>query len=181
MPDKLLLTSFQTWLPHQSSNSSDDLLENIAKRADSERYFWLRKNPVDTELAAAKVIETIAAIKPQGLICCGMAESRMQLSIESNATCDRDCCFTRIDLAELVACTNHTVISHDAGKFVCEGLYYRVLKYLETNGLDIPCVFVHVPRLNEDNSIAIEEDFWTIIDFMKTTRAKSAETTKKID
>lgn len=181
MSDKLLLTSFQTWLSYQSSNSSDDLLENIARRVDSQRYFWLRKLPVDTEIAARKVIKTIAAIKPQGIVCCGMAESRMQLSIESNATCDRDCCFTRIDLAKLVARTNYTRISDDAGKFVCEGLYYRVLQYLEANSLHIPCIFVHVPRLNADNIVAIEEDFWTIIDFMETARVKSTETANKID
>lgn len=167
MPDKLLITSFQTWLPHQSSNSSDDLLE-IIEKADLERYFCLRKLPVNTKLAAEKVIETIAAIEPQGVICCGMAESRRQLSVESNATCDRDCCFTRIDLAELIARTNHTEISHNAGKFVCEGLYYRVLKYLETNSLNIPCIFVHVPRLNAENIRAIEQDFLIIVDLMET-------------
>ena len=168
MPNKLLLTSFQTWLSHQSSNSSDVLLENIAKQVDSGRYCFLRKLPVDTELAAEKVIETIANIEPQGIICCGMAESRRQLSVESNATCDRDCCFTRIDLAELTACTKQTRISHNAGKFVCEGLYYQVLKYLETNSLNIPCIFVHVPLLNADNTVAIEQDFLTIIDFIET-------------
>lgn len=168
MPDKLLLTSFQTWLSHQSSNSSDDLLEKIATQADLERYCFLRQLPVNTELAAEKVIEAIANIEPQGIICCGMAESRRQLSVESNATCDRDCCFTRIDLAELTACTKQTKISHNAGKFVCEGLYYQVLKFLETNSLDIPCIFVHVPRLNAENIKAIEQDFLTIINFIET-------------
>ena len=30
MADKILLTSFDTWLPYQKSNSSDDLLNEIS-------------------------------------------------------------------------------------------------------------------------------------------------------
>ena len=166
MPNKLLLTSFQTWLPHQNSNSSNDLLEIIEKSVDLDRYVFLRKLPVDTKTAAKKVIEAIEAVKPKCVVCCGMAESRSHLSVESNATCDRDCCFTQIDLTKLITRTNNTKISHDAGKFVCEGLYYQILNYLETNNLDTSCVFVHVPRLKADNIKAIEQDFMAIIDFL---------------
>ena len=166
MPNKLLLTSFQTWLPHQNSNSSDDLLEIIEERADLDRYVFLRKLPVDTETAALKVIKTIETIKPKCVVCCGMAESRSQLTVESNAKCDRDCRFTRINVTELITRTDNTKISHDAGKFVCEGLYYQILNYLETNNLNISCVFVHVPRLKADNIKAIEQDFRAIINFL---------------
>ncbi len=59
MSIKLLLTSFQTWLPHQTSNSSDDLLEIIQKQQSNEdSLFFLRNLPVNTELATQKVIET---------------------------------------------------------------------------------------------------------------------------
>ena len=166
MPNKLLLTSFQTWLPHQNSNSSDDLLEIIEKSVDLNRYIFLRKLPVNTETAADNVIEKIEAIKPKCVVCCGMAESRSQLTVESNAVCDRDCRFTRIDLTELISRTDNTKISHDAGKFVCEGLYYQILNYLEINNLDISCIFVHVPLLKANNINTIEQDFRTIIDFL---------------
>ena len=166
MPNKLLLTSFQTWLPHQKSNSSDDLLEAMARSVDLDRFTLLRKLPVDTKTAAERVIEKIKAIQPKGVVCCGMAESRSQLTVESNATCDRDCRFTRLDLTELITRTSNTKISHDAGKFVCEGLYYQILSYLETNNLDIFCVFVHVPRFEIDNLEAIERDFRAIINFI---------------
>ena len=166
MPDKLLLTSFQTWLPHQSSNSSDDLLARIKASTDLDRYVFLRKLPVDTKTAAKKVIEAIEAVKPKCVVCCGMAESRSHLSVESNATCDRDCCFTQIDLTKLITRTNNTKISHDAGKFVCEGLYYQILNYIEIDNLDTSCIFVHVPRLKADNIKAIEQDFRAIINFL---------------
>ena len=70
MSTKLLLTSFQTWLPHQKSNSSDDLLKIIQEQQLSLGYLLiLRKLPVDKELATQKVIEEIERIKPQSLVC----------------------------------------------------------------------------------------------------------------
>ena len=165
MNDKLLLTSFQTWLPHQKSNSSDDLLKTIQNQAYSNLHF-VRKLPVNTNLAASRVIEAIERIEPKGIICCGMAESRSQLTVESNAVCDRDCIFTQVNLEELIVCSNNTKISHDAGKFVCEGLYYQILKYIQTNQLDTLCIFVHIPPIDSDNINIIQQDFIAITNFL---------------
>jgi pyroglutamyl-peptidase len=70
------------------------------------------------------------------------------------------------DLEKLVAGLAGTEISHDAGKFVCEGLYYQVLKYLREHKLNISCIFVHVPVLTQDNSLSIVADFQLIIEKM---------------
>lgn len=167
MSIKLLLTSFQTWLPHQISNSSDDLLKIMEKQQNNFNYLcFLRKLPVNTQLATQKVIETIKIINPQGIICCGMAESRQILTIESNAVCEEDCIVTQINLDNLLASLVHTAISHNAGKFVCEGLYYQILKYTQNNHPNIPCIFVHIPILHRDNLDKIQQDFNTIINFM---------------
>ena len=165
--NKLILTSFQTWLPHQKSNSSDDLLEIIQKQANQNFYF-VRKLPVNTNLATLSVIEAIEHIEPKGIICCGMAEYRKQLTVESNAICDRDCIFTRVNLEKLIACLNNTKISHDAGKFVCEGLYYQILKYIQINQLNVRCIFVHIPPINSDCLTVIQQEFLAIINFMQS-------------
>ena len=51
MTQKVLLTSFQTWLEHQKSNSSDDLLNTISSSKiynhESNSLFFLRQLPVD--------------------------------------------------------------------------------------------------------------------------------------
>lgn len=173
MSIKLLVTSFQTWLPHQTSNSSDDLLEIIESKQDIFNYlYFLRRLPVDTQIATNQVIETIKVIKPQGIICCGMAESRELLTIESNAICGENCIFTPVNLDSLLASLIYTKISHDAGKFVCEGLYYQVLKYVENQNLNIPCIFVHVPILEQDNIDKIQQDFTAIVDFMQSNCMK---------
>lgn len=169
MDNKLLLTSFQTWLPHQKSNSSDDLLDTIQRQSDRNLYF-LRKLPVNTNLATLQVIQAVEHIKPKGIICCGMAESRSQLAIESNAVCDRDCLVTKVNLKKLAICLNNTKISHDAGKFVCEGLYYQILKYIQLKKPNIQCLFVHIPLLNADNLKIIQQDFMAIINFMQSIK-----------
>ncbi|MDJ0742348.1 MAG: peptidase C15 [Xenococcaceae cyanobacterium MO_167.B27] len=161
----LLLTSFTTWLAHQKSNSSDDLLAIIASKNTSKDYF-LRQLPVDVDLASNLAIAILKKIQPQGIICCGMAESRKQLTIESNATCNENCLLTSLDLQPLISKLSHSAISHDAGKFVCEGLYYQVLQYLEKSDLSIPCIFVHVPILNKDNESIIVQDFQTILEYL---------------
>lgn len=173
MNPKILLTSFQTWLPHQSSNASDDLLESIAKLNISPALTFLRQLPVDVSLAASRVISKIEELQPKAIICCGMAESRQVLTVESCAcgealdykglfsSPNQPLINTSVDLEKLVEGLSATEISHDAGKFVCEGLYYEVLKYLGKR--NFYCIFVHVPVLTPENLPNILADFQVII------------------
>ena len=161
---KILLTSFTTWLPHQLSNSSNDLLDEISKlNYISFSLNFIRWLPVDIEIASQAVITKINEIAPDIIICCGMAEGRHQLSIESNATRGNIVMRTNVALEKLVDGVDRFNISHDAGKFVCEALYYSVLNYIFEQKLNISCIFVHVPILNENNLAAIVEDFGLIL------------------
>lgn len=92
-----------------------------------------------------------------------MAERRPKLTVESNAICGNIMLKTPVDLNQLVAGSDGIEISHDAGKFVCEGLYYSVLKYISDHHLNTCCIFVHVPILNENNLAGIIADFQLII------------------
>lgn len=164
MPHKILLTSFDTWLPHHKSNSSDDLLNEISKLNEPSSFltFW-RLLPVDINLSSSYVIAKINEFQPDTIICCGMAESRNQLTIESNAKCGDTLLKTQINLQELLTDLSSVEISDDAGKFVCEGLYYSVLNYIDKWQLNINCIFVHVPVLTEENIAEIVADFKLII------------------
>lgn len=163
MPNKILLTSFDTWLPHQISNSSDDLLNEIFKSNTIQHLTFLRLLPVDIELAALCVINKINEFQPDVVICCGMAESRALLTIESIATCGEMVLKTPVDLSQLVTGSIAIEISEDAGKFVCEGLYYSVLQYIIEHKLNISCIFVHVPILTEENLAVVLNDFQLLI------------------
>jgi len=165
MNGKILLTSFQTWLAHQRSNASDDLLEEIAQlNSLSPSLTFLRQLPVDVPQSSRRVIDKIEELQPDVIICCGMAECRTKLTVESCATCNNDLLKTSVSLEKLVAELASTEISHDAGKFVCEGLYYEVLSYVRSRNLHTCCIFVHVPVLTPENSPAIVADFQFIIE-----------------
>ena len=160
----ILLTSFTTWLPHQESNAADDLLAIVQQQ--NPDHVYLRKLPVETASASQIAIARIAQVRPQAIFCCGMAESRTFLSIEEIATHQHSCIQTTVDLRQLHSQLSNTYISYDAGKFVCEGLYFQVLSYLQSNNLDIPCIFVHVPLLTSNSKSQILPDFQRILDYL---------------
>lgn len=164
MTKKLLLTSFTTWLPHQKTNSSDDILEKISRlNYTFAALNFLRQLPVNIQLASNIVMKTVRALEPDLIVCCGMAERRQHVNIESNASCNGSILQTNIDLEKLVEENDRVKISHDAGKFVCEGLYYSVLEGIVRHQLPASCVFIHVPRLTEQNFDLVLEDFEFIL------------------
>ncbi|MEG3937750.1 MULTISPECIES: pyroglutamyl-peptidase I family protein [unclassified Microcoleus] len=164
MNTKILLTSFDTWRSHQQSNSSDDLLANISQiQSLPDSLTFLRKLPVDSQLAANLAIAQINQLQPDIIICCGMAESREKLTVESCACCDTDILKTTVNLEALVADLAVTEISHEAGKYVCEDLYYAVLKHIHDSQIPTQCIFVHVPILTPDNTDKIVADFLSIV------------------
>lgn len=60
---------------------------------------------------------------------------------------------TSIDLpelqAELRAKGYDVVISNHAGTYICNHIYYCALDHLSAIGSNIPCLFVHVPKLKD--------------------------------
>ena len=125
----LLLTSFQPWRAHQHSNSSDDLLLALHQQGRlpaSSR--WLRNVPVSFELAPIRVISEVYYWRPRVVICCGMAENRAHLSLEQLAVKKSDTLSTDIDLQPLLQRTQLSEVSYDAGRYVCNHLYYHVLQ-----------------------------------------------------
>lgn len=182
MKPKILLTSFQTWLPHHISNSSDDLLVKIQKRDYSllASLFFLRNLPVDIELASQTTIKKIEDINPDVVICCGMAEKRNKLTVESNASCRDECLYTAVDLVKLIRLTTITEVSSDAGKFVCEGLYYQILKYIQLQNKHIYCIFVHVPLLRKNTGL-IEKDFSSLIEYFGQEIKNQIKKSRNID
>ncbi len=172
MTAKILLTSFDTWLPHQQSNSSGDLLAKISQiQSLPYSLTFLHKLPVDFQLAPNLAMAQINQLQPDTIICCGMAETRQKLTVESCACCDDgDILNTAVNLEHLIADLDATEISHEAGKFVCEALYYAVLKHLADSQLSTKCIFVHVPILTPDNTDQIVGDFLLIIRRLTTRR-----------
>ena len=161
MQKNILLTSFATWKPHHITNSSDDMLGYIINSYKKPLHY-LRKVPVDHEQAPKKVIEKFNEIRPDILVCCGMAEKRKKLNLESRARLGEKTIETGVDLKKLAKGLTMTRVSHDAGKFVCNTLYFKALIHLKKQSHG--CVFVHVPVLTADNVEPIKSDFISVLD-----------------
>ncbi|MBD1860091.1 MULTISPECIES: peptidase C15 [Trichocoleus] len=164
MPQTILLTSFATWQPHQQSNSSDDLLEIVSHQNPyPQQLHFLRQIPVDFNIAPSQLLAKVDELQPSIILCCGMAESRCLLTVESNGKHGDEVITTPLDLESLIAALRITAISHDAGQFVCNWLYYSLLKYCREQKLQNHCLFVHVPVLTPQNLELVVPDFLTIM------------------
>lgn len=140
-PLRLLLTSFDTWLPQQRTNAAAQLvqlLEAELQAIPSDRcgdwpvdlnleVRYLHRLPVYVTHACDRILAAVQESPPDFIICCGVAESRTRLSLEVQAQLGHSWRKTRLDLRQLQYGLLHTDISHDAGSFVCNGLYYALL------------------------------------------------------
>ncbi|WP_347277354.1 peptidase C15 [Leptolyngbya sp. FACHB-671] len=165
---QILLTSFTTWMAHQQSNASDDLLVEIQQNYPSTGLHFLRQLPVDFRLAPEQAIAHFNQLQPDAVILCGMAEFRQKLTVESRAIEGETILHTRVNLEKLITELEFTEISHDAGQFVCEALYHAMLKHLQEAGLDCPCIFVHIPVLTSMNSQQLVKDFQAIVEYVRS-------------
>ncbi|MEL7333791.1 MAG: peptidase C15 [Cyanobacteria bacterium J06560_2] len=163
-PGPLLITSFQPWRSHQLSNSSDDLI--AALQSDNrlpEDCIWSRNVPVSFELAPIRVISEVCKYRPRAVVCCGMAERRAYLSVERQAVRGENCLITSANVTRLLQKTQLSVVSEDAGSYVCNALYYSVLESIERYKLPTAAIFVHVPILSAERKRPVLEDFMEIV------------------
>ncbi len=160
MTQTILLTSFDIWMSHHQTNSSDELLEKVSQVCGIPHdLHFLRKLPVDFHEAPKQAIAKINELQPDLVICCGMAECRQKLTVEKQARCGKEAIVTGLNLPLLIQDLKLTEISEDAGKFVCESLYYAVLNHIYAHPKKIDALFIHVPILTPTNSQPILEDF----------------------
>lgn len=155
---RLLLTSFATWLPEQLSNASDDLLLALMEEGLPPSVQVLRQLPVDFEEAPRQAIAAIQTLQPDGLICFGMAAERDRLSLERQAIWEEETRQTSLPLEALCADLPFTDVSDDAGQFVCNRLYYVLLDHFAQHYPEKTALFVHVPVFTEANRQAILQD-----------------------
>ncbi len=166
MNRSILLTSFATWKPQQRSNSSDDLLLEMLhpdRRSVLPPIEVFRQLPVNLPIARGIAIAKFEQLQPALLLCCGMAESRPRLSVESTAVVQNHKRHTHYNLDVLTAGLSITEISHDAGRFVCNSLYYFMLDYITQHYPERHCLFIHVPVLTDHNRAAIVADFTALL------------------
>lgn len=167
----LLLTSFAPWKAHQNTNASDDLVALLQSRRQlPKNTVVLRQLPVHFQLAPSEVLSAMLKLRPSVVVCCGMAERRSLLNLEQYAHRQTHRLETSVNLHQLCRETHWTTVSHDAGTYVCNDLYYRLLAYIQKHRLPIHGLFVHVPPLNQYNQEPIADDFITVLSRLAKVR-----------
>lgn len=103
----------------------------------SDDLNFLHRLPVDVQLASSRVIAKINDIQLDYIICCAMAVSPSQLSVEV-LTCStsilplgsinysENILRTTVDMEKLLVPTAAVEISYNCRKFVREGVYYSI-------------------------------------------------------
>lgn len=160
----ILLTSFTTWKAHQPSNSSDDVLALLQQTRTQPSLHFLRQLPVDFKRAPETVIAHVNQLQPHIILCFGMAETRTYVELESQAVQENTILTSPLDLKHIAEGLSMTRISHDAGRFVCNALYFALLKHLRSHRGDRYGLFIHVPVLTPQNQAPILHDVEQIID-----------------
>ncbi|WP_119679761.1 pyroglutamyl-peptidase I family protein [Indioceanicola profundi] len=167
---RILLTGFEPFLTHAANPTA-----LLAERLDGAEVAGARihgvKLPVAFDRAADAFVEAFQAVRPDAVLLFGLAYSydevrleRLALNLDDAASPDSegavrrnrpivadgpmgywsslpvDLILDRLNSAGLTAKP-----SRDAGGYVCNHLFFRVRHWLETQGLDIPAGFIHVP------------------------------------
>lgn len=168
---RILVSGFRPFLG-RAENPSQLILDEITKEYGAMITCLL---PVEFENAYKTLNEAVGVFKPEIVLMMGMAEKRPKIALEKvalnwNETTHQDeACFKpesgKIDqVSELALMTEYPVdelnqflklrsheidISFSAGTFVCNNLYYKILR----NHKGIKALFIHVPPV-EDLSIS---------------------------
>jgi pyroglutamyl-peptidase len=125
----------------------------------------LRQLPVNLPIARSLTIYKWQQQRPALLICCGMAESRAQLSLEAQGVWGESVLKTSLNVEKITASLAQTVISHNAGRFVCNSLYHAMLNYLKSYPA-YKTLFVHVPLLTNQNRQEVVTEFRRLLEIL---------------
>lgn len=124
---------------------------------------WLSQVPVNYQTAPIQVLGEIYRCRPRAVVCCGMAEKRVCLSLEQQAKKQKNYLQTQLDLTDLLADTRFSEVSYDAGDYVCNHLYYSVLEAIDSGKIDTSCLFVHVPMLTAHTWPLVQSDLSAVL------------------
>ena len=158
---KILLTAFEAF-NNDTINPSEEILNNIQ---DNELLKILL--PVSYERAKLELLNVIRKEKVDFVLSLGYASTREEISVENRAFNElkagikdndgifkngekidnngHDYLYTNIDIKRIINALSkyHLYESNDAGRFICNEVYYLSLKEMKCNAL-----FIHIPPLD---------------------------------
>ena len=172
----MLLTTFAPWRAHQRSNAADDLVAHLQQQQQvPPGTTVLRHIPVSFELAPIRVMAKLVELRSPVVVCCGMAEKRSYLHLERYGKGDDLALETALPLDGLLANTHLSDISDDAGTYVCNHLYYRLLGAIAQHRWPTQVLFVHIPPLTPATRPLLAHDLALILKRLTVLASRSAQ------
>ena len=170
---KLLITAFDAF-GGDEDNISQTVLEALPEHVGETKVCKLLL-PTVFGIAAERAIAAAEALQPDAIVCLGQAAGRQAITPERAAVNRMDAsmpdnagrqprgeaiepggpavCFSTLPneaMAEAIRAEGvPAALSDSAGAFVCNSLLYAMLRWAARQGREIPCGFVHLPRLDE--------------------------------
>ncbi len=166
----ILITGFEPF-NNDTVNPSYEAIKLLEDEIHGEKIVKLELPVVFSE-AADIVIKNILTYNPKAVIMTGVAAGRSFItpeviavniadaripdnkqnkpSFQKISAASPDGLFSTLPVNEIVEKMNDAgldaQLSYSAGTFVCNDTFYRVMDFLKTNNLRIPCGFIHVPN-----------------------------------
>lgn len=165
---KILLTGFEPF-GGEEVNPSWLSVEEVARKADFAVITPILL-PVEYFSSVEKAVKAITIISPDVVLSVGQAGGRACVSFENTAVnisdsdtpdnsgkilhsvnCENgpEKLFSTLPLRDMVDAVNAkglpAYISQNAGRFVCNHVFYGILKHISDNRLNIKAGFAHVP------------------------------------
>lgn len=192
---RILVTGFEPF-DKDETNSSARIVDAIA----GDENIAVQVLPVDRMRAGEMLGQLIEDESPGAVICLGQACDRREITPEKVAInfCafripDNDgsqpldepvvdsgpaAYFSTLPIHEIVSAISErdtpASVSLTAGAYVCNALFYGLMHYLETRGLEIPAGFIHVPPLPEQDhacAMPLDEQVAAIRTAIRVTRS----------
>lgn len=151
----VLVTAFEAF-GYREENVSQKVLELLPDEIAGEKVEKLLL-PVSFRRAPEVILDAVERLRPRLVVAMGEARSRKKVSIERRAVNEQLAknpdndgdkpqgrevvkggvkeLFTEVDVDEIEG----IVVSDDAGRYVCNTVYYRLL------AAGVRCVFLHLP------------------------------------
>jgi len=155
---KILCTGFKGKL-----NSSNILLENISKNNKFD-YIFLENDFIESE---NQLIEKIKVNKYDYIFSFGQKPIIKSIYIEkigTNGLIKMETNYNIFGLKCFLEKYYKIKISENAGKYLCNNIYYKGLKYIYDNKIKAKMVFIHIPKIN---NIEIKYFSKLIIDYFE--------------
>jgi pyroglutamyl-peptidase len=201
---KLLLTGFEPF-GGSDINPSEQVVKTLIDKKIHGVELITKILPVDREAGPENLIQAVKESDPEVVICLGEARGRMAINIERVAVNLMDyrikdnagnliqdqpiipggppAYFCTLSVREIMEAVQKAGVpaqlSLSAGAFLCNQVIYTLLHHLDTNKIDIPAGFIHLPSLHEQvteeqpikpsmNLQTLVLGIETVIEFLKT-------------